>query len=455
MARRPDDPVVRFVAPGRRVVAFARALRSAAQHPAPTAVPMQIVDPEIVRMLRVLGIAMLETGQAVTDVAATLDRVARAYGAATIRVVVLPTVVIVQVPGAPHPIELDEVAGRSMRLDQTGAVATLVARAERGELAPATCEDEVAQVYASAPRFGPVVTVLGHAVLSLGFGLVLHPTLPALPAYALLGAIVGALVLVARRTPTLATALPVVAALVVTLVAGGFLANAVGDQPVLVLAPALFSLLPGMTLTIAALELTSAQIVAGASRMVYGTAQLLLLAFGVLAGASLLGGLHAGTERGTLGTWASWLGVLVVAVGYLLFSSAPPGAFWWITGVLAVAFAAQQLGGLVLDPRLSGFFGALVTIPVSRWSTRFRSAPPSVVTTIPAVWLLVPGALGFVGLTQAADGGPGAASLLDAAVAVFSIALGILVGTGLTRDAARVRSTWRRAGDSARTPERA
>jgi len=405
--------------------------------------PVESVDPAVVGMLRTFGIAMLETGQATNEVEETLYRIAAAYGAGQMRVVVLPTVIIIQVEGTAATTELDSVSGPAMRLDQTGAIATLVAAAARGELEPVEAVRALARVRSSEPRFGPWTSVLGHTVLSLGFGLSLNPTLAAVPAYVVLGATVGVLLLLGRRLPTLGTALPVVAAFTITVITGAFLADAVGDDPLRVLAPPLVSFLPGLTLTIAAVELTSDQIVAGASRVVYGIAQLLLLAFGVVAGVAVVGNLSPVTAGEPLGAWAPWLGVLLVAVGYLLFSSAPPGSFWWLALTLYVAFAAQSLGGVLLSPELSGFLGALVVVPFTRWVARFRSAPPAVVTMIPAFWLLVPGALGFIGISSAARGAASLGVLVDTGLALFSIALGMLVGTGLTRDLSMVRSTWR------------
>ena len=98
---------------------------------------------------------------------------------------------------------------------------------------------------------------------------------------------------------------------------------------------------------------------------------------------------------------------------------------------------------MLLSPELSGFLGALVVVPFTRWVARFRSAPPAVVTMIPAFWLLVPGALGFIGISSAARGAASLGVLVDTGLALFSIALGMLVGTGLTRDLSMVRSTWR------------
>ena len=62
----------------------------------------------------------------------------------------------------------------------------------------------------------------------------------------------------------------------------------------------------------------------GASRLVWGMSQLLLLAFGVFAGLNLAG-YPEPSGAAQAGAWAPWVGVALVGIGYLLFSSAPPG----------------------------------------------------------------------------------------------------------------------------------
>ena len=147
------------------------------------------------------------------------------------------------------------------------------------------------------------MAVLGQVILSLGFGLLLNPDLLALPFYAALGAFVGMLRMIADKWATLSVALPVIAAFLVTVLAVKVVAPFVHDDPIRLVAPALVTFLPGATLTIATIELASDQIVSGASRLVWGVSQLLLLAFGVFVGLSLVGTVDAsGAQQvGSLG----------------------------------------------------------------------------------------------------------------------------------------------------------
>ena len=99
--------------------------------------------------------------------------------------------------------------------------------------------------------------------------------------------------MVADKWVTLSVALPVIASFLVTVIAVKVVAPFVHDDPIRLVAPALITFLPGATLTIATIELASDQIVSGASRLVWGVSQLLLLAFGVFVGLSLVGTVDA------------------------------------------------------------------------------------------------------------------------------------------------------------------
>src|SRR6185436_7712723 len=61
---------------------------------------------------------------------------------------------------------------------------------------------------------------------------------------------------------------------------------------------------------------------------------------------------------------------------------------------------------------------------------RFPSAMPAHASFLPGFWLLVPGALGLIGLTQLAGGG-GGQDLVATVGSTFAVALGVLCATQL------------------------
>jgi uncharacterized membrane protein YjjP (DUF1212 family) len=402
------------------------------------------LDPAVVTMLRALGAAMVRSGRATNDIDDSLHAIARAYGRGDIRILVLPTAIIIQLVGATTTTEIDSIATAPMRLDQIGAIDKLIVDARNGRLDPHIALRQLDEIYTSAPRFHPVVKVIGHVVLTLGFGMALDPTIAAIPAYAVLGAVVGVLVVIARPGTIIGDSLPIVAAFTVTVLTGTLLESTVRDDPVRVVTPSLVSFLPGLVLTIAAVELTHGQVIAGASRLVYGFSSLLVLAFGLVAGIAVVGDITATASSRQLGWWAPLAGVVLTAIGYTLFSGAPKGSLPWLIVVLFLVSTAQRVGNELLSPELSGFVGALIIVPLTRAIESLPRGPSSAVTMLPALWLLVPGALGFIGISEAAtdQAGSGIDSLVSTGLAMFSISLGVLVGSGFVRDVSKAKATW-------------
>ena len=94
---------------------------------------------------------------------------------------------------------------------------------------------------------------------------------------------------------------------------------------------------------------------------------------------------------------------------------------------------------------LSGFAGAMVLEPVARAVQRFGSAPPSVVLRTSGYFLLVPGALGFIGVSEAASQTGSLGLIVQVFISLLAIALGTLVGASLSREVRAAVHTWRYA----------
>jgi uncharacterized membrane protein YjjB (DUF3815 family) len=180
--------------------------------------------------------------------------------------------------------------------------------------------------------------------------------------------------------------------------------------------------------------------ISGAARLVSAVVQLGLLAFGILVGIEAAG--ISATQAFTsssrlLGQWAPWVGVLVFAVGVMVAYSAPPGTFPGLVVVLYAAWIGQVVGNHLLGGYVSGFIGALVMTPVATVVARTRFGMPAYAAFLPGFWLLVPGAMGLVGLTElagTASGGASAAAIRDlqsAIASIFGVAFGVLCGTQL------------------------
>jgi uncharacterized membrane protein YjjB (DUF3815 family) len=258
---------------------------------------------------------------------------------------------------------------------------------------------------------------------------------------------VGALVLLSRGHQTLGALIPIVCATIVSVLVFEAVRHGIADPGLRTLIAPLVTFLPGGVLTTATVELASGEMVAGSSRLVFGGLQLLLLAFGIVAGAEIAG--LSRTEAfddaplNLLGWWAPWLGVVLFGVATAVYFSAPRGTLVWLLLVLLTAWVGQLVGSRLVGPDVSGFFGALAMTPVALAIARLPSGPPSQVTFLPAFWLLVPGAIGLIGVTEIVSD-PASAGLEDLVkplAAIVAIALGVLCGV----------SAWRGLGAATRS----
>lgn len=399
-------------------------------------------------MLGEVGKSLLAAAQATSDVQDVLNQLARRYGCPELRIFVLPTVVFVEDLKAPIPVtQMFPVGSEVLRLDQSDEIDNLVRQALQESTEPHEVLSALERIHRLPSRFGAAMTLVGHTILTLGFGLVLNPTVSAMPIYLVLGLLVGGIVVFGQKFATLSLILPVFTAFAVVLVVELAVKPFVHDDVLRLVTPALVSFLPGMTLTVAAVELTTGQVMAGASRLMFGIARLCLLAFGVYAGLTVAGASAAAQHApAQLGSWAPWVGIVFVAVGYYLFSAAPRGSLLWLFFALTVAYSAQLLGNILLGAVLSGLVGAIVVIPVVKLAGRLKNAPSRAVMLTCAYWMLVPGAMGFMGLSEAAAGKANAAdTILQTLGSLIAISIGMVLGAGLSRDVSRAARGWRSA----------
>lgn len=386
-----------------------------------------------------LGQALLAAGEQTAQVELILRRMASAYGVRRSRVVTFPTAIFISLHDrAEERVSLAEGPGQTLRLDQIADVYELGDAAQRGALAPDEGLARLTAVLQERGRFGIAGTVVGHMILSVGVSMVLVPSPTYIAVAAVLGAVVGGLRVVNRNQPVLAMPLPVVAAGIVSVLVFLAVKHSLPAEPLYALVPPLVSFLPGAMLTLGMVELVYGDMVSGASRLMTGIVQLVLLAFGLAAGAALVG-ISYDRLIETAGeldkvAWAPWLGVVVFGVGVHLHFSAPRNALWWMLFVLLLTFSTQRAAAAAFGKEISGFFGMLVATPLGYLIQLRFKGPPAMVTFLPSFWLLVPGALGLLSMKHMlSNPAAGVKGLMSAVFALVSIALGTLVGAALYR----------------------
>jgi uncharacterized membrane protein YjjP (DUF1212 family) len=394
--------------------------------------------------LQYLGSALTSAGEAVNQIEERLLRVARAYGAPQARVSVLPTYLVVALePGQAATMEPTRLLNGGLRLDQTAAVYDVLKAAERTGISPVEGIARLRAISAMPPRFHLSVQVAGFAVLTAGICLILQPTWSDLLLAGIFGALVGVFKTVGARWNSVQMIMPVTASFAVAATTFLLADSGWADAVLRAMVAPLATFLPGAMLTMAVVELSAAEMVTGASRLVAGILQLMLLAFGIIGAAQVVDlpryEVPVSAPENSIGAWAPWLGAGVVGLGCYLVYSGPPRTLGWLCFVLYSGWIGQYLGGILLGGYLSGFAGALVLTVVAYIVERFPSGPPALVSFLPGFWLLVPGALSLIGLTEylAQSAALGSEDLLGAAGSMVAVALGVLCGHPIFRALAR------------------
>jgi len=419
--------------------------------------------PALLEFLFRLAQAYLACGEQTAELERIVRDVALAYGMRGARVVTFPTAVFISLDdGEGERVTLSEGPAQALRLDQIAEVYVLGDAAQRGEVTPREGLERLAAILRTPARFGPVGSVAGHTILTVGLAMVLRPSLDNLAAAAALGAVIGVLKELNRGRTMLAVPLPVLAAALVSALVLYAEKRGLAVNALSAVVPPLVTFLPGAMLALSMKELAYGDMVSGSSRLITGFVQLVLLAFGLVAGATLVGEpstfLLEPTTQVTGAPWATAAGVVVFGIGLYLHLSAPPRSLGWMLFVMFVALLAQRLAAGLFGSLISGFFGTLVATPLAYLIQLRFGGPPATVTFLPSFWLLVPGSLGLESVaSMLGNRAAGLEGLTTVVFAMASIALGTLVGASsykwlsekarrLQRRIRRVRSYVRSSG---------
>lgn len=266
--------------------------------------------------------------------------------------------------------------------------------------------------------------------------MILQPGAANVMAATVAGLLVSILVRLAEARRLISTLLPTLAALVAGCLIFGAADAGLIEGPLRTLLPPLAVLLPGAMLVTGTAELAAGAMVAGTSRLVYATVQLLLFALGVAAAARITG--TPITRLGNvpvsdLGPWAAVVGLLMIGPSICLLESVSPKLLVPILIVLAFSFAAQRLGQQFGRAALGPFLGAVAATVGSRVAELVRPTLPRLVVFLPSFWLLVPGSLGLLGVAQfSLQSAQGDGSFAVVSV-VSAIAVGLIVGAACAR----------------------
>ena len=243
-----------------------------------------------IRFLARLGAAMCAANYPVTLVRQMLDRTAAHYGVRNDGIALPNHVQVVGPVTAGGTVVRGARVDEDLRFDQIFPLARLVSSAMAGRISAHDGEARLDEIQGVARRYPAWVTVIGYGIQSAGLSLVLEPTLLNVLAALLLGAMVGGFLVASQRVPALAQLVPAISAFAVASICiVAALRLDLDHVGLRALIPPLAVFLPGAAITLAVIELTSRDVIAGTSRLIAGFVQIIQLAFGILIATQLLG----------------------------------------------------------------------------------------------------------------------------------------------------------------------
>lgn len=274
------------------------------------------------------------------------------------------------------------------------------------------------------PRWGKLGSVVGHAFAAGTAALFFGGRFADIALSFVLGALIGLIEIVSTRRESTTGVFEPLAAF---MSAGGGLLGAylwpgLVDDRVVALA-SIIVLVPGLSLTVALVELATRHLASGTARLMGAASAFLTIGFGAFLGRLVVGGalgeigpVEVGAPEGIVTSYgAIGLALVLAGVGFGMLFRARLREFPWIVGAGAVGFVAARgaawlygrSGATEVElatqtPAVAAFTGA-VAVGVfanayARWADR-----PATVPRLPGLLVLVPGSVGYKALSAFTD----------------------------------------------------
>jgi len=305
----------------------------------------------------------------------------------------------------------------------------------QGRMSPVEGVVAINRITSAPSPYGPGLTTVAYGVVSGAATQFLGGGVHEVAVAALLGLALGVLALGTRGRPRLGRVFEPVAAFVVSAGALG-LARAIAPLSVLIATlGGLIVLLPGLTLTVAMSELATRNLASGTARISGAFMTFLAIAFGVALGNRVGGavfGVLPATASAPLPAWSAYVAVVAAGLGFVVVLRAEPRDAFWIVAIGALGVIGGRVGAATMGVELGTFAGALAVGLASSTYERMKRRPAAVVS-VPGILLLVPGTVGFRGLTSLIErqAVAGIETIFSMILTVVALVAGLLIAAAV------------------------
>ncbi|MDX9763876.1 MAG: threonine/serine exporter family protein [Chiayiivirga sp.] len=286
------------------------------------------------------------------------------------------------------------------KLCETDAIAE---RTLRGELDVSGAVKALHALDRPAPRGDAIATTLSFGVISAAVATLLRASVADVAVAGVIGLLVGLAFLFGAGRPRWSEAMELLAGIFVTLLAAAVATCVVPLSLKTVIVAALIVLLPGMALTNAVSELTSQQLVSGTARFAGAVTTLLKLAFGSMVASQIALLLHWTPmdyrDVAVVPAWTEWPALLAAAWAFAVLFKAARRDYALVMLSAVTGYLTTRIVGLWLPGSAAVFVASVVITVLSNLYAR-RMNRPGALIRVPGIILMVPGSVGFRGLSS-------------------------------------------------------
>lgn len=388
---------------------------------------------DAVAFLMRLARALHNYGTPTHQIEDTLDAIASVLNVRAQFLATPTSIMVSEGPSSDERVHLVRVEPGDQDLGRLAAVHDVARSVARGEMAPLEGTELLTAIESSAPPYGSFISICAMGLSSAAAARFLGGGMREIGVATMVGLIIGLLAVAGQKRRAMGRLFEPLAAFVSSVLAAAA-AHAGGAMSVyLVTLAGIIILLPGYTLTAAVTELSNRHLVAGTARLFGAFTTLVVLAVGVAIGGTLMGtmfGPPPTTAPVMLPEWTLAVALVSAPIGFAVLLKALPRDVIWILMTCGLGFAGTRFGATILGPELGVFVGAVV-VGLAGSAYGNIAKRPAAILRVPGILLLVPGSIGFRGLTALLDKQvvPGVETAFRMIVIAVALAAGLLIAS--------------------------
>jgi len=336
-----------------------------------------------------------------------------------------------------HKIHVVSMPGTGYNLAKLAAVGRLVTEVEAGKIDFAEATASLDKIDVVPPPYNNYLVALGYSLCGAGFAGFLRGGWWDIVLSAILSIVVCSIVYLTRNASERAKPwVPFLCSFVAGTLAAAANYLLPGIQAYLITLSAIIYLIPGFSISVGVIELTSKHVLSGITNLTNGLICLILLFAGAWTGITLTGLVLPvmSTADVSISTWLVWPFVMLLAAGLCLVFQTPRQDLLSALAGCAVAYMGILLGERILGSNLGNFLGTASSLVFANiWSGRTNR--PTSIVLLPAVVFMVSGSIGFRGLValSAGDTALGWQEFMHMFVVATTIAIGLVVGNSISK----------------------